>query len=167
VTNDVEQFCARVSPRLVGALVLECHDQSTAEDIAQEALARAWERWNEVSKMESPDGWVFRVAFNLVSSHHHRRSIARRVAAKLDRDPVEHPEDVASRVALAEALRDLPDRQRQAIILRYYVQLSVKEAAKAMDCAEGTVKALCHQAVAGLRDRLDVSVSEGVTTEHG
>lgn len=147
----MEEFCRRVSPRLVGSLLLLCGQRQVAEDMAQEALARAWERWSAVSLMESPEGWVFRVAFNLASSHQRRAMAERRATARLA-DAVA-PSDLDSDVAVAlrQALIALPDRQRQAVVLRYYAQLSVVETADAMDCAAGTVKALTSQAVAALR----------------
>jgi len=53
-----------------------------------------------------------------------------------------------------EALHSLPERQREAIILRFFEDLSVEEAARAMNCAQGTVKATVHQAIRTLRQKL-------------
>ncbi len=50
--EDFMAFCAQVSPRLVGALVLQVGDRDDAEDLAQEAMARVWSRWPQVSTME-------------------------------------------------------------------------------------------------------------------
>jgi len=55
-----------------------------AEEIAQEALARAWERWDVVSLMSSPDGWTYRVAFNLAKSHYRRRQAEKRAMDRLE-----------------------------------------------------------------------------------
>lgn len=149
--EDAEQFCRRVSPRIVGSLLLQCEQRQVAEDVAQEALARAWERWDSVSEMASPEGWVFRVAFNLVSSQRRRARAERRAASRLrPKASPAHP-DPDDRLILREALAALPLRQRQAIVLRHYAQLSVSETAEVMQCAQGTVKALTSQGITSLR----------------
>jgi RNA polymerase sigma-70 factor (ECF subfamily) len=61
-------------PRLVGALALHCGDRGTAEELAQEALARAWQRWTQVQQMQNPSAWIYRVAFNLATSWFRRRA---------------------------------------------------------------------------------------------
>jgi RNA polymerase sigma factor (sigma-70 family) len=58
------------------------------------------------------------------------------------------------RERLRATLADLPDRQREAVVLRFFEDLSVEETAAAMKCAEGTVKATVHQALRSLRNRL-------------
>lgn len=155
--EDIEAFCRRVSPRLVGSLALQCESLSVAEELAQEALARAWERWDAVSAMASPEGWVFRVAFNLASSERRRRGAERRARTRLG-DPGGTVIDSAEAVALRETLRSLPARQRSAIVLRYYAGLSVTESAEVLACAEGTVKSLTSQALQRLRRELPFAV---------
>ncbi len=151
--ESVEEFCRRVSPRLVGSLALHCGDQNIAEDIAQDALARAWEKWPDVSAMASPEGWVFRVAFNLSSSHWRRRRAEQRAYDRLGTGRATTA-DSSERVALRDALRSLSPRQRAAIVLRYYADLSVAATAVALDCAPGTVKSLASQGLANLRAAL-------------
>ena len=58
-----DEFCRELSPRLIGALVIQFGDRVRAEDVAQEALARAWSRWPSVAAMNRPQSWVFTVAF--------------------------------------------------------------------------------------------------------
>jgi RNA polymerase sigma-70 factor (ECF subfamily) len=149
--EDAEEFCRRVSPRLVGSLLLQCEQRQVAEDIAQEALARAWERWDAVSEMASPEGWVFRVAFNLVSSQRRRTRAERRAASRLASKASPAHSSSDDRLVLREVLAALPLRQRQAIVLRHYAQLSVSETAEVMQCAQGTVKALTSQGISSLR----------------
>ena len=60
-----------------------------------------------------------------------------------------------ARDALRLTLAELPDRQREALVLRFFEDLSVEETAKAMGCAAGTVKATVHQALRSLRKRLE------------
>jgi len=82
--DSIESFCRRLSPLLVGSLTLQCENRLVAEEIAQEALARAWERWDVVSLMSSPDGWTYRVAFNLAKSHYRRRQAEKRAMDRLE-----------------------------------------------------------------------------------
>jgi RNA polymerase sigma-70 factor (ECF subfamily) len=160
---EIERFCRELSPALVGVLTLHCGDRATAEDLAQEALARAWERWDEVQHMSNPQGWVYRVAVNLATSRARRRRIERAAHGRLNL-PGTGVEPRAELVAVRDALLTLAPRQRAAVVLRYYADLSVADTALALDCAEGTVKALAHQGVAALRaqlgDDLDVEVPE-------
>lgn len=69
-------------------------------------------------------------------------------------DPAGNVEGDEQREALRAVLEQLPDRQREAVILRFFEQLSVEESAQAMGCATGTVKATVHQALRSLREKL-------------
>jgi RNA polymerase sigma factor (sigma-70 family) len=149
---EVSEFCDRIRYRLVGALVLSCGDAGVAEELAQDTLVRAWERWSEVSRMESPEGWVFRTGFNLAGSWRRRRAAERR-ANRRATDPEHHaaPHPVAEVEAVRQAVAGLPDRQRAVIVARYYLGYDVAATAALLDCAEGTVKAATSHAVANLR----------------
>lgn len=151
---DAAAFCRRVHPALVGAVGLHCGDRSVAEEVAQEALARAWERWEAVQRMDSPEAWVYRVAFNLATSRFRRRAAERRALDRLGprAAPVAH--DEADRLAVRAAVASLPNRQRQALVLRYFADLPVDEVAAVMRCAPGTVKSLTSRAIDGLRLQL-------------
>ena len=134
----------------MGALALYCGDRAVAEELAQEALVRTWERWNRI---EAPRAFTYHVAFNLARSSLRRRGAERRAKARLrSRTPTfAHPQDSATAVAVQEAVRALPERQRRAIVARFYADMTVAEASVAMGCAQGTVKALTSQAIANLR----------------
>lgn len=153
--TDLAAFCRREFPRLVGALDLHCGDLDVAEEMAQEALVRAAERWEQVRRMAAPGAWVYRVAINLANSWFRRRAAERRAkhrAAPIEegrRDP-----DGADRVAVREALVGLPTRQRQAVVLRFYLGCSVAETAAVMGTPEGTVKTLVHRGLGRLRRQL-------------
>jgi RNA polymerase sigma-70 factor (sigma-E family) len=157
---DFDGFCRSLSPRLIGSLVLQTGDRARAEDVAQEALARAWLRWGEVAAMGNPDGWVFTVAFNLARDGQRRRASEARANLRSvsGTDTVDTDADVADRVALERALREMPHRQRSVIALRYYAGMSVSETAQVMGCAEGTVKSLTSAAVQKLRTILHIDL---------
>ena len=120
-------LCARLRPRLVGSLALYCGDRGVAEDLAQEALARAWARWRHVSALDVPERWVYRTAFNLARSRFRRLAVEQRVHRLV---PVPSPlPDTATAVAVRAAVSALPARQRAAIVARYYLDLDVAASA--------------------------------------
>jgi RNA polymerase sigma-70 factor (sigma-E family) len=150
--RDPSAFCAELQPRLLGSMVLFCGDRSLAEELTQEALVRAIERWDRVGTMASPEAWTYRTAFNLARSWFRRRSVEQRAigraAARSGRPALP---DTVTAIAVRDAIATLPPRQRAVIVARFYAGLSVEEAAHALGCASGTVKALTFKAIARLR----------------
>jgi RNA polymerase sigma-70 factor (ECF subfamily) len=112
--------------------------------------------------MDAPEAWAFRVAVNLATSRWRRVAAERRATATLRSRATEDASngDAADALAVREAVAALPSRQRLALVLRYYADLSVADAADALRCRPGTVKALTSQAIAGLRARLAVDLTE-------
>lgn len=150
--DELHRFCEQVRPRLVGSLSLQCADRGVAEELAQETLARVWERWAHVRELDSPEGWAYRVAMNLASSWFRRRAAERRAYRRQQPPPeAAATADGAASVALRQAVAALPRRRRTAVVLRYYLDLSVADSAAVMGCAPGTVKALVAQGLAALR----------------
>lgn len=148
---DFERFCEDVWPRLVAALAHYTGDARLAEEFAQDALIRAGDRWARVGHMRSPAGWTFRVGANLAHSHFRRRAAERR-ALQRHGPPDESQPDPADALAVQRALQDLPDRQRQAVVLRYYLDLSPDEAGEVLGVSGQAVRNLTHRAIATLRD---------------
>jgi len=109
-----------------------------AQDIAQEAFARAWQRWAAVRECDSPEAWVRRVATNLAASRWRRIRVARAAAWR----PVDLqvPEISTDLVALVSGLRTLPERQRTALVLHYMCDLTVDQIAAELRCPTGSVK---------------------------
>ena len=153
-----EAFCADVRGPLVGTLELYVGQRATAEELAQEALVRAWQRWDQ---LEHPRAWTYRCAFNLARSGFRRRQAERRANARasaMSPRVVVDP-DAADAVAVRRAVSSLSERQRQVVLARFYAQLTVAETADVMSCAEGTVKSLTSQAIGALR-RSGLAVDE-------
>jgi RNA polymerase sigma factor (sigma-70 family) len=146
---EPEGFCTRMLPRLVGSLVLYCGDRPLAEELAQEALARAVEHWGRVGTMASPEAWTYRTAFNLARSSFRRTAAERRAHRKLGR-PAPLP-DTVDAIAVRDAVRALPPRQRAVIVTRFYLGCDVAETARILGCRPGTVKAHTFKALANLR----------------
>ena len=152
VPAEAEAFCERMRPRLVGALSLFTGSHDVAEELAQETLVRALLHWRTLQAHPAPDRWALRVGFNLARSVFRRRLAERRANALAAARPQPTPSDPGDgEDGLTEAVRRLPSRQRSAVVLRYYADLSVRDTAAVLGCAPGTVKALCAQAVSNLR----------------
>ena len=148
---DLEDFCQRVFPRLVGALSLSYGDADLAEELAQEALSRVVERWERVRSLDDPEAYTFRTAFNLGRSWWRQRMAERRALTRSEAAPTETSHDSADALAIRQALGALSPRQREVLVYRYFLERTVRETALAMACAEGTVKALTSQAIDALR----------------
>jgi RNA polymerase sigma factor (sigma-70 family) len=152
--QEAAVLCRRLQPALFGALALYCGNTELAEDLTQETLLRVWTHWESVSETDRPDRWALRVAFNLAKSGWRRRRIERAIdVARSAEEPLRV--DPTDMIAVRAAVALLPSRQRAAIVVRYFNDLSVADAALVLGCAEGTVRALTHQAVANLRLNLE------------
>lgn len=131
-------------------------DRSLAEDVAAEALARAYSRWSSVSRMDSPQAWVLRVATNLALDCVRRQRV---VAEKLPALGVpvlgaDHADQVAARLALVAALGALPRRQRESIALYYLGGLTEDEVSRSLDITPSSVRTHLQRGLATLRRQL-------------
>lgn len=163
-TSDLESFCARTHPRIVGSLSLLCGDAHAAEELAQDAFARLCRDWWRVRKMDHPEAWLHKVAINLATSRWRRRSAERRAKQRLEGAlVVEPPLDRAADLAVRSAVAALPARQRTALVLRYYLDLTFAEIARLMDVKESTAKSLVAKALDRLRaDELAKEVGDAI-----
>lgn len=161
-TPDAVAFCRGIQPRLLGALTLQCGDAAVAEELTQETLAVVWDKWARVRRMDSPEAWALRVGYNLSKSWIRRRIAERRALHRALTPPADV--HLPERVDVRDGITRLPARQRAAIVLRFYSDLSIAQTAGVMGCAPGTVKALTHQGIEALRRELAPSPEE---TSHG
>lgn len=118
-----------------------------AEDVAAEALARALMRWGRLDPEGRP-GWVLRVTANLSID------VLRRNGRTLEPGVIDLEDGTATRLMLADALRLLPKRQREAVSLRYLADLSVEQTAAALGISVGSVKTHAHRGLAAMREQL-------------
>lgn len=132
--------------RVVYAL---CGDWQVAEEVTQEAFIKAMRRWDTIGGYDQPDAWIRRVAINLTRSRFRRLTREIKALAHFAgtaRDVAEHPELGADASRFWDAVRTLPRRQAEAVVLYYGDDLPVTDVAEVMGCAEGTVKAHLHAA---------------------
>lgn len=162
--DSLATFYAAEYPRLASALTLYCGDRELAAELAQEAMARACRHWHRVQHLQSPAGWVHRVAINLANSAFQRRLVRQRAR----HHAVEHVEDrrdLGAALAVRAAVSNLPRRQRTALVFRYFADLPVDEVAALMKCSPNTVKSLTHQAIANLRR--NAALADNDDGDHG
>jgi RNA polymerase sigma-70 factor (ECF subfamily) len=149
-----EAFYRLTRPEALRTVVFVLNDLDLAVDAVDEALARAYERWDTLAESPNLTGWVIRVAVNFGRNRQRRRLLERRKPlVSRDADP-----DLAAVAdpALARALARLDFDQRTVVVLRYHLDWSVEQVAAALEIPPGTVKSRLHR---GLR-RLETLLEE-------
>ncbi|CAI9400732.1 hypothetical protein AESSP_00448 [Aestuariimicrobium sp. T2.26MG-19.2B] len=154
--------------RLVGFAEALCGNRATAEDLVQNALAKAWLRWNHLSRDDQDaDAYVRRIIVNENNSwwrrafrRHERPTDEMPERGRTDPDPPDEQ--------LWRAVANLPPRQRAVVALRFIEDADVAETALLLGCSEGTVKSQTSKAMASLRLHLhpDQSPSDPARTKH-
>ncbi len=170
--EDFEQFVADTAETLLRSAYLIAWDLAEAEDLVQECLLRIARRWPRVRKMEHPAAYARTVLVHLALDEGKRRSRRRTELAPASAVLIETNEDdaavhiigrVEASADLLRALGDLAPRQRVALVLRYFEDLSEAEVATVMGCSLGTVKSTTSRALDRLRgamQRPGVSATE-------
>jgi RNA polymerase sigma-70 factor (ECF subfamily) len=157
-TGFAEFFRASWEPCL-RAVVVSTGDVLRAEEQVAEAFARAWASWPKVSRHPAPRAWVVRTALNARASSWRRHS---RELPLADHDaPAPDSHGSGLDAAVLTALRRLPVRQREVIVLRVLLDMDIATTARELAIAPGTVRAHLSRAVAALRREL----AEADTTE--
>jgi RNA polymerase sigma-70 factor (sigma-E family) len=133
------EFYQGTRQRVVTFLYAMGGDRAEAQDAAQEAYVRAWQRWSTISTYDDPEAWVRRVGYRLCLNRwrkaRNRLSAYRRHGA----DPVAAPPGEDS-VALLAALRKVPVRDREAVVLHHLLDLSVADVSAQTGVPVNTIK---------------------------
>jgi RNA polymerase sigma-70 factor (ECF subfamily) len=147
---DFDTYYSASYERVRRAMALTFRDPTLAEEIAQEAFFQTLRKWSKVSLLDHPEGWTMIVALNKGRDIYRRRVRQEaRQSFVVQRSTRYSGEDrVEDRMMVATLLEGVSDRQREALLLRYITQLTIPEIAAVMGCAEGTVKATLHAALA-------------------
>jgi RNA polymerase sigma factor (sigma-70 family) len=153
---EFTEFYRSDRDRCLRAVLAGVGDRQLAEDLVAEAFTRAWMSWHKVRRHPAPRAWIVRTALNLRVSWWRRRrhevelDDAHEAAATAAGDPGLDP-------ALLKVLRRLPQRQREVIAFRVFLDLDTAATAKALGMAPGTVTAHLSRAIATLRGHLVVN----------
>lgn len=140
--------------------VSQTGDVERARDATQETALRFLNQLHGFRGQSKIETWSLGIAVNVLREQRRdagRRDVSRLTIGIQPREFAEM-EDRPGRDELEKlrsVLHELPDRQREAIVLRFFEELSVEETAAAMNCAAGTVKATVHQAIRAMRARLE------------
>lgn len=146
--------------RLLRLAALLTGDQHEAEDAVAEALMKVWHRWGRVD-VEDPGAYLRRAVVNEVNSSFRRLRTRRRYRERRrgdGRGERATEQQMVDADVVGRALARLPARQRTAVVLLYYDDLSHAEAASLMGCSVGTVKSSCSRGLDRLRSLLDGEV---------
>jgi RNA polymerase sigma-70 factor (sigma-E family) len=138
--------------RMVHVAFLLTGSLETAQDVVQDSFVRVYGRWG---RMHDPAGYLYRTVVNACRSHHRRVERDRRLrhrARAVDLDTV----SPAAADEMRDALAKLPYRQRAALVLRFYEDLSEAEVAAVLGCRPGTVGSLVHRGLAQLKKVIDL-----------
>jgi RNA polymerase sigma-70 factor (sigma-E family) len=153
--GGLEELYVSNAPAAIRLAYFLTGDRELAEDLVQEAFVRVAGRLRHLRVPDSFPAYMRRTIVNLYTSQLRRRRLERAYVARRGVDPrARHPEDVAQRDELWGAVQRLPERQRAAVVLRYYEDLSEREAADVLGVSTGALNALVARATATLRDHL-------------
>jgi RNA polymerase sigma-70 factor (sigma-E family) len=162
----LEELLAAKGEHLLRTAVLMTCSQDEGEDLLQAALERVFRKWRTVSG--DPEGYLRRTMYHLAADGW-RRQRAWRARVGLLAHPGTQPDatdDIDRRDHLVRLLRELPPRQRTAIVLRYWEELTEAETAQAMGCSPGTVKSATSRGLQKLREQLTAAGQAADTPQH-
>lgn len=144
--SEFEDFVRSRAAALTASAFLLTGDRGLAEDLVQEALARTWRAWKRLHRTENAEAYTRRTMYHLHVSRWRR--------AKVTEAPPETggaDADIALRLAVHAALLSLPAKQRAAVVLRYFEDLTEAEAAETLGCPVSTLRARAQRALKRLR----------------
>ena len=156
---EFDDFYAASFARVTGQLYAMIGDREEAQECVQEAFVRAWSHRRKLDRAEHPEAWVRTTAYRLAVSRWRRTVRGRRDPDRAVATPVVNAAPSVSRVTVVEALKQLPEVQRRALVLHHIADLSVHEVAREVGAPEGTVKARLSRGRAALATLLDEGAS--------
>jgi RNA polymerase sigma-70 factor (sigma-E family) len=153
---DFSDFYLAYRDKCFKAVLASTGDRYIAEEMVAEAFARAWSMWEKVSRHPSPQAWVMRTALNAnVSSwRKRRREVPLDIRQMPDGSSAEPGGAWPGEIGAMNALARLPERQRQVIALRIFLDLDTAATAQVLGIAPGTVTAHLSRALSALRQDL-------------
>lgn len=148
--SEFDEFYTTSFRRVTGQVYAMIGDLDEATECTQEAFARAWAHRRKLDRADYPEAWVRTTAYRLAVSRWRRRKRGERSPDRA-LQPVGTAAAVdESHVALVAALRQLPEAQRQALVLHHIADLPVQQVAAEVGVPEGTIKARLSRGRAAL-----------------
>ena len=161
-----EEFCRlfeRTGRSLLGYALLLTGDRQESQDLVQEAFLRAWREWERVSTLDSQQAWLRRVIYNLAVNHWRRLSTRRDHERLVGHEAVSQGTGVGH-LDVMRALRSLPIKQRQALMLVAIDDLTTAQAAHEMGAKESSVRVWVSRARASMERMLDLDAAPATGT---
>jgi len=160
-TEEFVEFAQAAAPRLRRTAFLLCGDWHTAEDLSQSALAKVFVSWRRIRRREAAYAYATRTLVNTYLADKRLRRVDEVLTASLPDRPAEDtgPEN---RMLVLGALATLPAKARAVVVLRYWEDLSVDQAAQVLGCTPGNIKSQSARALDKLRAGLGAAESEFV-----
>jgi RNA polymerase sigma-70 factor (ECF subfamily) len=161
VKPDCEELVERHSAEIFAYVWRMLRDAHDAEDCLQETFLRAFRSYGRVRMGTNYRAWLYKIATNTAHSQWKRRARRTRTtdrSRRADEMPVaDRVERQALLAAVTRAVKELPDQQRAALIMRKYQELSYAEIAAALECTEAAARANVYQAVRKLQTKFGVN----------
>jgi RNA polymerase sigma factor (sigma-70 family) len=156
LTLDFGTFYRLHRQEIARTLALSLGDVQLADEAADEAMTRAFVHWKKVERMDNPQGWVYRVAFNWALSS--LRRVRRAPRLKMVVESEEQPSVRDPHVQAALAALDV--KHRSVVVCRHLLGWSEAQTASALGIRPGTVKSRLSRATAQLRSQLAPMIEE-------
>jgi RNA polymerase sigma-70 factor (sigma-E family) len=146
-------YFASRSSAMRGSAYLLCGDWHRAEDLVQNTFVKLYRAWNRISRHETLDAYTRRILVRTFLDEARRGFFHREQPTEEQPDLTASPvRSVEDRMVLQRALVEVPPRQRAALVLRFWEDLSVDDTAKALGCSAGTVKSQVSRGLATMRE---------------
>ena len=149
-----EEFYEATFRRLFTALCLVTGNRHEAEEIAQEAFVRVFERWDRVGVLEDPNGYLFRVSMNVFRSRYRRASLGLRRAIFLAPSETDDLAAVETRDEVVRLLLGLEPMQRAAVLLTAILDHSAEETGRMLGLRPSSVRSLTTRARARMKQEV-------------
>lgn len=153
----LDELYVRHAPAATRLAYFLTGDRELAQDLVQEAFVRLFGRFRHLREPEAFEAYLRKTVVNLYTTHLRRLKLERANVEREERQPTalqHHDADVAVKDEVWRALQRLPERQRAAIVLRFYEDLSERGAADVLRCSTGALNQLVARAMTALRDDL-------------
>ena len=159
--REFSEFYAAAKDDCLRIVLVSVGNRQLAEDLVAEAFTRAWMSWRKVRDHPAPRAWIVRTALNAHVSwwRRHRRELPLETVASSS--ATWQPDGINE--ALVAAIRALPARQREVIVLRVFFDLDTDATAALLGISPGTVGAHLHRALGTLRTQIPSFLDQGVT----
>lgn len=151
---NFEEFYEETFRRLFTALCLVTGNRHEAEEVAQEAYLRVFERWDRIGALEDPTGYVFRVSMNVFRNRFRRASLGTRRLFSLAPPQTDDLAAVEDRDELVRLLRELNPQERAAVLLTSILDYSAEEAGRMLGVVPSSVRSLTTRARARMKDKV-------------